>query len=327
MSRNSCGPVPRPQVAPLSVVMCTYNGAAYLEAQLESIAEQSLLPDELLVCDDGSADGTVELVRKFCESAPFSVRILTGSGRLGVVRNFERALLQSSAQYVALSDQDDVWEPGRLQASMRAMLEAEAASAHPRPILVHSDMRVVDSGGAPVDDSFFRRRGFRPRHAQPLRELVLQNYVTGCSALVNRAVLDLALPFPPAISIHDWWLALIAAAAGGIVTLDEQTVRYRLHGTNVIGAKREEWRPYAHLDFARELFRRALQDTKAAEQRLRERGIHGSGLQFLEEYHRQAAAGGVGAALSLYAAGVRLQNPFPTAVYYLHVLMGWLAVK
>jgi hypothetical protein len=144
---------------------------------------------------------------------------------------------------------------------------------------------------------------------------------------VNRALLDLALPFPPGISIHDWWLALIAAAAGDVVTLDEPTVRYRMHGANVIGAKRVEWRRYAHLDFAGGLFRRALQDTLAAEQRLRERGIRGPGLEFLEAYHRRAAAGGLGAALTLYADGVRLQNAFPTAVYYLHVLMRWLAVE
>jgi glycosyltransferase involved in cell wall biosynthesis len=312
---------------PLCVAMCTFNGAAHLQAQLESIATQSLPPDELLVCDDGSADGTIELVRRFAANAPFSVRILAGKDRLGVVRNFEKALEHCTAPYVALCDQDDVWEPGRLQAGMRAMREAEAAAAHPRPILVHSDMRVVDASDAALDDSYFRRRGFRPRHTRPLRELVLQNYVTGCSSLVNRPLLDLALPFPSGISIHDWWLALIAAAVGDVVTLDEQTVRYRLHGTNVIGAKRVEWRRYVHLDFARGLFRRALQDSRAAERRLRERGIRGPGLDFLEAYHRRAAAGGAGAALGLYTDGVRLQNALPTAIFYLHVLMGRLAVE
>jgi len=327
MSGNKGALVSRAQTVPLSVAMCTYNGAAHLEAQLESIAEQSLPPDELVVCDDGSTDETLQLVRKFSEAAPFTVRILTGLGRLGVVRNFERALSHVAGKYVALADQDDEWKPNRLESGMRAMKQAEAASGMHCPILVHSDMHVVDSKGAQIDTSFFDRRGFRKRHPKPLRELVLQNYVTGCSTLVNRALLDLALPFPATISIHDLWLALIAAAAGTVVTLDEQTVRYRSHGKNVIGAKRVEWRPYARVDSALELFRRALGDTKAVEQRLLERGIHGPNIEFLQEYHRKATAGGVGAALSLSADGVRLQNAFPTLIYYLHVLMGWLAVK
>ena len=309
----------------LCVAMCTYNGASYVRGQLDSIVRQSLLPDELLVCDDGSTDDTVQLVREFSAKAPFPVRIFTADRRHGVVLNFERALRHTAGRYIALSDQDDEWEPERLEAAMSAIRQVEAQRGSHHPALVHSDMRVIDSSGAQVDASFFQRRGFRRRHPQPLRELVLQNYVTGCSALLNRPLLDLALPFPTTISIHDWWLALIAAATGTVVTLDEPTVRYRLHSANIIGPKRVEWRQYVRRDRALGLFRRALEETKALQARLEERGINDANTDFLRKYHSTAAAGGVKAALQLLAGGVRLQNALPTAIYYAHVLAGRLA--
>lgn len=318
----------QPNAAPLlSVAMCTYNGARFIEAQLRSIAAQTLLPDELVVCDDGSTDATAALVRDFAMAAPFAVQLVGDDRRLGVVRNFERALRRARGRYVALADQDDIWSPSRLEVGIGALRSAERSAAADRPVLVHSDMRVIDAEGAEVEPSFFRRRGFRARHPRPLRELVLQNYVTGCSVLVNRAVVELALPFPASISIHDWWLALVAAAAGAIVTLPQPTVGYRLHAANVIGVKRVEWRPYLGAASARELFRRALGESRALERRLRERAIDGPALDFLRRYHARVAAGGPAAAMALLKQGVRLQNLLPTASFYGHVLARRLALE
>ena len=204
---------------------------------------------------------------------------------------------------------------------------AEARLGRAAPVLVHSDMRVIDQHGAEVCASFFARRGFQRLHHNPLRELVLQNYVTGCSVLLNRAVVELALPFPTANSIHDWWLALVAAAAGTVVTLPERTVGYRMHDSNVIGIKRVEWRPYMRRKSARPLFARALRESLALQRRLQERSVTGPGPEFLQRYHDRVRRGGLRAALGMVTEGVRLQNTLPTLSYYGHVLARALPVE
>lgn len=305
---------------PLRVAMCTYQGERWLAAQLASIAQQTLLPDELVVGDDGSTDGTRDVLARFAAAAPFPVRLLPSGGRLGVVRNFERTLAAAGAGCVALADQDDVWAPTRLAAGVAALRQAQARVGSDAPVLVHSDMQVIDATGAVVEPSFFARRGFRRAHPEPLRELVLQNYVTGCSVLLNAPAVALALPIPASVSIHDWWLALVAAAAGVVVTLSEPTVGYRTHDRNVIGVKRVEWRPYMRAATARPLFARALRESTALELRLAERGVEGPGRGFLRRYHERVRRGGMRAALALFADGVRLQNVLPTLAYYRQVL-------
>src|SRR3712207_5989304 len=99
----------------LSVALCTYDGARYLPEQLESLARQRRLPDELVVCDDGSADDTVDVVRRFADRAPFAVRLSLNPQNLGFVKNFEQAIRLCRGDLIALADQDDVWHPQKLE--------------------------------------------------------------------------------------------------------------------------------------------------------------------------------------------------------------------
>src|ERR687885_1327551 len=98
----------------VSVAMCTYNGAAFLREQLQSLAAQARTPDELVVCDDASADATVRVVREFAAAAPFPVRLTVNERNLGSTKNFERAISLCAGDLVALSDQDDLWLPAKL---------------------------------------------------------------------------------------------------------------------------------------------------------------------------------------------------------------------
>lgn len=224
----------------VSIALCTYNGAPFLREQLDSIAAQTRLPDELVVCDDGSTDGTAQIVREFAKAAPFPVRLTVNEANLRAYRNFEKAMSLCTGDCVFFCDQDDLWRPRKVEVLAGRLEEAEAAFGRSTPLLVHCDLEVVDGALRTLAPSMVRAEGACPTATG----LLLSNTVTGCASAFNRALVELASPFPdPAVAHgrlwHDWWLALCAAAAGRLMFVDEPLVRYRQHGANTLGATRE----------------------------------------------------------------------------------------
>lgn len=220
----------------VSVALCTYNGAAYLGEQLESIRLQARQPGELVIYDDGSSDRTAEIIRDFAKRALFPVRFLVNQHRLGVIKNFERAISEAKGEYVALCDQDDVWHPDKLASEMTLMEATEREVGSNVPVLVHSDLRVVSATRELIHDSLFAYQKLAPTQVEPINRLLVQNFVTGCTVIVNRALVNVALPISPQAVMHDWWLALCAAVYGEIRTLRRATVDYRQHTANQVGA-------------------------------------------------------------------------------------------
>ena len=219
----------------VSVVLCTHNGEQWLEAQLESILSQTRQPDELVVGDDASRDSTFGLLQAFSRRAGFPVHIACHEPRLGVMDNFDVTLSRANGRYIALCDQDDVWLPDRIESGIKAITSLEGDGS--TPTLVFSDLILIDENDRTTGRSFMETRGINGRPANPLGTLLRHNLVTGCTITCNRALLRIAMPFPERIVMHDWWLALVAAAVGKIEMLDAPTVRYRLHGNNQIGAQ------------------------------------------------------------------------------------------
>lgn len=221
----------------ISIVMCTYNGAAYLDEQLESIRLQTVQPRELVICDDGSLDRTPEIVKDFAKHVTFPVRYVVNAHRLGVTRNFAKAMREAKGQYIALCDQDDVWYADKLEKQMALMAATEKECGSDKPILVHSDLRVVSENRELINNSLFNYQKLSPTWIRPLDTLLIQNFVTGCSVIVNRALVEVALPLPSRAVMHDWWLALCASLFGEIRTLPEATIDYRQHANNQVGAR------------------------------------------------------------------------------------------
>ncbi|MCH2133835.1 MAG: glycosyltransferase family 2 protein [Phycisphaerales bacterium] len=218
----------------VSVVLCTHNGEPWLEEQLQSIATQTRPPDELVVGDDASRDGTWGILQSFARSADFPVHIARHDPALGVIENFEVTLSRSKGRYVALSDQDDVWLPDRLQRGVEAIRAVEGDGD--RPVLSHSDLLLVDADGQETGERFMAVRGIDGTPANMLGVLLRHNLATGCTVTCNRALVDQAMPFPDHLVMHDWWLALVAASLGEVTFLETPTVRYRQHGSNQVGA-------------------------------------------------------------------------------------------
>lgn len=227
---------PAPSV---SVALCTRNGGAYIAEQVRSILAQTPAPFELVVGDDASSDDTLAILeRTVAESGPgVTLRILRNDPPLGVVGNFAATIAATSGDLVALSDQDDVWAPGKLAAVVARF------TADPDLLLVHSDARLVDGGGAPLGiallDALEATPGERAglERGDPFAVLLRRNLVTGATVVFRSRLLDVAAPFP-ADWVHDEWLAVLAAALGGLRLDPAPLIDYRQHGSNEIGARK-----------------------------------------------------------------------------------------
>ena len=224
----------------VDILVATYNGARFLRPQIESLLAQKDVSFRILVRDDGSSDGTPGVIEHYVRSRPDCFVFFESSENLGTAGNFAYLLARAKAPYVALCDQDDVWVPHKLRTLLDTMRALEARNGAGTPMLVHSDLAVVDEELRKRHASFWRYSGFDPRRTR-LPQLLLKNTVTGCASLINRALIELALPVPPAALMHDYWLALVACAAGRLVAVDEPLVFYRQHRHNVIGAQAYSW--------------------------------------------------------------------------------------
>jgi glycosyltransferase involved in cell wall biosynthesis len=222
----------------VSVALCTHNGARFIGAQLRSIFEQTLLPDEIIVSDDDSTDATLEIIKREAAEHPdarITLTILENSPALGVTRNFEEALSACSGDLVALSDQDDVWHPTRLEAMVSVFDSSRDVD------LIFSDARLVDAENEALGETLFAGLGITAADKAMISSgsafaaLMKRNLVTGATVMLRRELVDRARPFP-ASWVHDEWLAVVAAATGSVRLLDQPLIDYRQHGANVIGA-------------------------------------------------------------------------------------------
>jgi glycosyltransferase involved in cell wall biosynthesis len=224
----------------VQVLLATYNGARYLREQMESVLAQDDPAVEILARDDGSSDGTVEILEEYARRLPERVRLVSDGVKSGSAKeNFLQLLAASSAPYVCLCDQDDVWLPGKVSASLQAMRGLEAKHGKAVPLLVFSDLRVVDAELRELSPSYWRQERVDPSAIARLRSTLGQNVVTGCTAMLNRPLVELALRMPEETPMHDRWIALLATTLGHSAFLTEATVLYRQHGGNVVGARVE----------------------------------------------------------------------------------------
>jgi glycosyltransferase involved in cell wall biosynthesis len=223
----------------VDILMTVYNGMPYIEEQIVSLQAQTHTNWRLWVRDDGSTDSTVETLRRFAAVDP-RIRLLPADGmRLGAIAGFS-AVIESApvtADYILFCDADDVWLPRKIELSLRAMLRAEdEAGGRAVPILVHTDLRVVDRNLEPISESFWRYENIDP-HGVKLNSLLVHNTVTGCAMMINAALMRLVPSIPHAAIAHDWWLALVAVCFGRIVPVPHILINYRQHGRNDTGAK------------------------------------------------------------------------------------------
>lgn len=221
----------------VDILLATYNGGKYLKEQLASIASQTYQNWKLIIRDDLSTDDTPDILRHFSEAYPDRVQIIPSHERLGVIKNFSTLLETSTAPYIAFCDQDDVWDKDKVELLLHAIQKLETVYSTETPLLVHSDLRLVDQSLSPLAPSFWEYTHLYPSEVS-FSGILTQNVVTGCACFFNRSLADAAQPIPKEALMHDWWLALVASCLGQVQAINQQTISYRQHNNNALGAMR-----------------------------------------------------------------------------------------
>jgi glycosyltransferase involved in cell wall biosynthesis len=223
-----------------SVVICTYNGEKFLREQLDSVLNQSVQANEILVVDDNSTDATFDILKTYVERFP-QLKIHRNEKNLGVIKNFELALQLSTGDYIFIADQDDLWHPDKIESFERLIRKNRIT---PEDVcLVFSDLEVINSDRNQISDSFWKLNDFRFSEdpSELFANILFRNFVPGCSSMITKGLRNIARPFPRRISMHDHWLCLVAVAFGRVYRMPESLMKYRQHDQNVVGARNYQW--------------------------------------------------------------------------------------
>lgn len=219
----------------ISVALCTYNGERFLEEQLQSIAAQTRPPDEVIVSDDASADGTVSLLHDFAQRNALSIRVSVNKRPLGVLKNFEKAIGMCGGDVIFLCDQDDVWHPDKMRIQSDLMADETVVMVFSEAVTVTHDLEPLLPR---MSSATFTERAKTGLSSDLFGFLLERNIVTGMTMAIRSSALKVAVPFPTDIpeTIHDGWLAVVASLMGRCVFVDKPLVKYRQHPNQIIGA-------------------------------------------------------------------------------------------
>ncbi len=227
----------------IEIVLATYNGEKYLRAQLDSLFAQTRRADRILVFDDGSEDHTIDIINEYAKEHK-EIILYKNKKNLGYTKNFLKGIKMSSADYVMLCDQDDIWKEEKIEKTLDKIKNTEAGDKN-TPVLVYTDAQIY-RGRKMKNCSFLRSSHFNTKKID-MNHLLMENKCMGCTVMINRALVGFLDRIPKGIRFHDWWLALIAAGFGRIGFLDEMTILYRQHEGNMVGG-------LDHADFLKDRF-------------------------------------------------------------------------
>lgn len=220
----------------VSILLACYNSEKYIEEQIHSIVNQTFTDWKLYISDDLSKDNTENIIKKYEENYPDKIFFKKRTVNSGVPsQHFFEMLLNCDDEYIMFCDHDDVWLPDKIEITLKRMKETEKSLPADTPVLVHTDLKVVDENLNTISESMFKMQKL-PKKWDKLNNLLVQNNVTGCTMMINRALKNKITVIPEHAIMHDWWIAITAAAFGNILFIDKATVLYRQHSNNQIGA-------------------------------------------------------------------------------------------
>ena len=214
----------------LYLLLATYNGAKYISEQLDSLLSQTFADFHILISDDRSNDDTMSIINQYCKKHKNIILLPQKDKKMGACGNFEYLLENAGeAEYIMFCDQDDVWKPDKIQLTMTSMKEEESLNKNRIPVLVYSDMQYVANDLTPI---FLPEIQFKQENKQTL---LVQNYIYGCTMLINKPLYQLLLPISKKAENHDSWVSAIACMAGKIKYIPVKTILYRQHDANASG--------------------------------------------------------------------------------------------
>ena len=200
----------------ISVCVSSFNGEKFIKQQLDSILNQIGENDELIISDDSSDDKTIEIIKNFKDPR---IKLIENCRFRSPIFNIENALSRATGEYIFLSDQDDLWSENKVETTLSYLQEYST---------VLSDCNLIDECGVQISPSFFKLNNSKPGL---IHNLIKSSYV-GCCMAFNRKILDLALPFPKKIAMHDLWIGIISELFGKPVFIPDKLISYRRHSSN-----------------------------------------------------------------------------------------------
>ena len=218
----------------VDILLATYNGEKYLREQIDSILNQTHTEFRLLISDDGSTDGTREILKEYKEKDG-RIDVFFQENNLGVVKNFEFLLEKVEAKYYMFSDQDDIWKEGKIEKSLKKIEEGFD--------LVYSDLEVVDENLNVTYSSYWKLKGIynKIKKYNNFESLYLNNFITGCTMISKKELINSFMPLPNTSKfvLHDYWISLIISQNGKIAYIEEPLIKYRQHKNNKVGSKKK----------------------------------------------------------------------------------------
>jgi glycosyltransferase involved in cell wall biosynthesis len=221
-----------------SVALCTYNGEAFVNTQLESILNQTVPVDELIILDDKSTDNTVQAIERIVQKSSIKIKLLKNELNLGAIKSFEKCIQACTGEIIFLADQDDIWLPTKVEKVLKAFESDSQAVA------IFSDGELIDANGIRTGDTLWSKWGFTQALQQKWRDdnfafselLLNHNVITGATLAFKKQLVPHLVPFKlPVTYWHDLWIGLIAAGLGGLRFIEEPTILYRVHIAQQVG--------------------------------------------------------------------------------------------
>lgn len=224
----------------IAILLAVYNGEKYLKDQLDSIVNQSFTNWKLFIRDDGSTDKSVTIINEYISQYPSKIQLINdGLNNLGSCNNFFKLLeYAENSEFYMFADQDDVWNKNKIEVSLNAILKIEISEKFKTPILLHTDLEIVDTDLNQISPSLWKYQQMEVNNSGNYNKLLIQNIVTGCTVIFNHKLKEKMRILPKNVFIHDWWIALVASVFGRIDFIEDKTLKYRQHHNNVEGAKK-----------------------------------------------------------------------------------------
>lgn len=219
----------------ISVAMCTYNGEKFIEKQLDSILDQTMKVDEIIICDDCSKDNTINIVKKYKEKAEIKIKIISNKNNLGVTKNFMNAFKNCTGEIIFLCDQDDIWDKDKVKIIVDKFNENSQIN------MIGTDALLIDKDDNSMDKKLWDFVGYKwskdnltNNYKFQLKKAIL----TGATAAARKSFIDKFM-IESKYVIHDYWLSECASMTDSLYMMNVCLTNYRQHSNNVIGVKKK----------------------------------------------------------------------------------------
>lgn len=221
----------------VTILLATYNGQNYISEQIESILAQTVKNFKIYISDDNSQDNTFNIIREYEKKYPEKIIAIQRKENSGSPwKNFFELMISNKDEYVMLCDQDDIWLPNKIELTLSKMKQIESVEGKNIPIVVYTDMCVVNENLEIINHSFMKMMNADFKRTS-LNKLLMQNTMAGCTCMYNKSLSEYFFVMPSYMVMHDWWIALVAATFGKIEFFQCKPILYRQHSNNQIGAQ------------------------------------------------------------------------------------------